>query len=209
MYDDGDTRTYTVTYIHTPTPNTPIPNPLQGIQECMALPELAAAVHRHLGGPARYVACTDAVWSTNGEIGLLLFARAEDAAAGAFEILGGLTNKVNLGARCVVGMGLVMGFQPGTDRIADPPTHSVGVGNLPNKAAVGLACRLHDRTLALVTAHFAADKHGKERPEARVRDAVRSLKEIRLGGECEEVDLQHAFHHTLILGALQACVEAV
>jgi hypothetical protein len=62
---------------------------------------------------------------------------------------------------------------------------------------VGLACRFYDRTIACVTAHFAADKHGKERPEARVRDAVRSLKELHLGGECEEVDLQHAFHHTV------------
>ena len=46
---------------------------------------------------------------------------------------------------------------------------SVGVGHLPNKAAVGVACRVHNRRLALVTAHFAADKHGKEKPEARVR----------------------------------------
>ena len=75
--------------------------------------------------------------------------------------------------------------------------NSVGVGKLPNKAAVGLACRLHDRTIACVTAHFAADKHGKERPEARVRDAVRSLRELSLGGECEEVDLPYAVHHTI------------
>ena len=47
------------------------------------------------------------------------------------------------------------------------PTHSMGVGRLANKAAVGLACRLHGRTLALVTAHFAADKHGKERAGRR------------------------------------------
>jgi hypothetical protein len=41
---------------------------------------------------------------------------------------------------------------------------SVGVGNLPNKAAVGFSCRVHDRTLAVVTAHFAADKKGKYCP---------------------------------------------
>lgn len=70
-----------------------------GIQECMVLDELGAAIHKHLGGAGRYVAHADGVWSTNGEIGLLLFARAEDAASGGFELLGGLTNKVNLGAR--------------------------------------------------------------------------------------------------------------
>jgi hypothetical protein len=75
----------------------------------MVLPDLAAAVHRHLGGPARYVACTDAVWSTNGEIGLLLFARAEDAAAGAFEILGGLVNRVNLGIRYAISFFVLCG----------------------------------------------------------------------------------------------------
>jgi hypothetical protein len=75
----------------------------------------------------------------------------------------------------------------------------MGVGRLANKAAVGLACRLHGRALACVNAHFAADKHGKERGEARVRDAVRFLKELSLGNEAEEVDLQLAFHHTVRL----------
>ena len=66
---------------------------------------------------------------------------------------------------------------------------------------MGLACRLHGRTLALVTAHFAADKHGKQRPKERVRDAVRALKGLSLGHEAEEVDLPLAFHHTILLGA--------
>ena len=78
----------------------------------------------------------------------------------------------------------------------------MGVGRLANKAAVGLACRLHGRTLALVTAHFAADKHGKERGEARVRDAARFLRELSLGHETEEVDLQHSFHHVILVGDL-------
>jgi hypothetical protein len=65
----------------------------------MVVDELGAAIHQHLGGPGKYVAHADGVWSTNGEIALLIFARAEDAASGAFEILGGLVNKVNLGAR--------------------------------------------------------------------------------------------------------------
>jgi hypothetical protein len=34
---------------------------------------------------------------------------------------------------------------------------------------VGLAFRIYDRAVACVGAHFAADKHGKERPEARLR----------------------------------------
>ncbi len=65
----------------------------------MVLDELGAAIHQHLGGPAQYVAHADGVWSTNGEISLLLFARAEAAASGAFQMLGGLVNKVNLGVR--------------------------------------------------------------------------------------------------------------
>ena len=81
--------------------------------------------------------------------------------------------------------------------------NSVGVGRLANKAAVGMACRLYDRTLACVTAHFAANKHGKERPEARVADAVRSLKGLSLGHESEEVDLPLAFHHVILLGAFR------
>ena len=129
-----------------------------------------------MGGAGAYALYDNNVWSTNGEIALLVLARQRDVDSGAFGILGGLFNRVNLGV-------------------------SVGVWRLPNKAAVGLACRLHDRTLALVTAHFAADKHGKERPEARVRDAVRSLKELSLGHESEEVDLQLAFHHVIVVGA--------
>ena len=136
-------------------------------------------MHAHVGGAAAYALYQNNVWSTNGEIALLVLARAADVASGAFEILGGLFNRVNLGV-------------------------SVGVWRLPNKAAVGLACRLQDRTLALVTAHFAADKHGKERPEARVRDAVRSLKELSLGHESEEVDLPLAFHHVVLVGT---CVQ--
>jgi hypothetical protein len=41
---------------------------------------------------------------------------------------------------------------------------------LHNKAAVGLSLRLHGHTtLALVTAHFAADKHGRQRRHDRFR----------------------------------------
>ena len=134
-------------------------------------------MHARVGGAAKYALYQNNVWSTDGEIALLVLARAQNVSAGAFEILGGIFNCVNLGV-------------------------SLGAWRLPNKAAVGLACRLHDRTLALVTAHFAADKHGKERPEARVRDAVRSLKQLSWGHESEEVDLQLAFHHVIVLNAL-------
>ncbi len=117
------------------------------------------------------------MWSTNGNIALLLFVKTSLVDTGAFELLGSFVNKVNLGL-------------------------GVGVGNLPNKAAVGLACRLHDRSLAFVCAHFAADKHGKERTGARIRDGIKSLKELRLGREAEEVDLQLAFHHVVYCGDL-------
>jgi hypothetical protein len=43
---------------------------------------------------------------------------------------------------------------------------------------------------------------GKERPEHRVRDAVRSLQDLRLGYEVEEVDLQNSHHHVIFLGDL-------
>ena len=177
-------RTYIHTHTHTHTHHHH--HHRQGLQECATalLEDLKRSIHALLGGPAAYALFQNHVWSSNGEIALLLFARAADVASGAFEILGGLFNRVHLGV-------------------------SVGAWRLPNKAAVGLACRLHGRALACVTAHFAADKHGKQRPEARVRDAVRSLKELSLGHECEEVDLQLAFHHTFVLGALRVCAEGL
>ena len=63
--------------------------------------ELAQSIHTHLGGRRAYAAYADTVWSTNGAIAILIFARSGDVASGVFEILGGLVTKVNLGARCV------------------------------------------------------------------------------------------------------------
>ena len=85
--------------------------------------------------------------------------------------------------------------------------YSVGVGRLANKAAVGLACRLYDRTIACVAVHFQADSTGREWPEARVADAVRSLKSLSLGCESEEVDLQLAFHHVILFGEISNSLE--
>ena len=70
---------------------------------------------------------------------------------------------------------------------------------------MGLACRLHGRTLACVSAHFAAhqQQEGKQRRGAAgecVRDVARSLRALRLGAECEEVDLPFAVHHLILLG---------
>ena len=49
------------------------------------------------GGPEAYVGYVEKVWSTNGNIALLVFARATDVKSGAFEFL--RSNSVNLGAR--------------------------------------------------------------------------------------------------------------
>jgi hypothetical protein len=69
-----------------------------------------------------------------------------------------------------------------TSLMFDGPNLSVGVVHLPNFAALGVALRLGGRSVACVTAHLAADKDGRIRPEARigVSGVTRALRVCRL-----------------------------
>ena len=118
-----------------------------GVQECGFLEELREAVSDVVGRSGRdeYEVYTNSVWSPLGHIALLVYVKRELLEKGGFKLLGNLSNRVYLGEQVM------------------------GLGHLPNKAAVGLACRIYDRSMAFVTAHLAADKHGKERVEARLR----------------------------------------
>lgn len=40
---------------------------------------------------------------------------------------------------------------------------NLGIARAANKGMCGLSCMYHDVTLAIVTAHFASDKKGKNR----------------------------------------------
>ena len=80
-----------------PTTSLPPIKTKQGVQECLVVEELQDGILKRLGGPGEYVLFPNRVWFPSGEIALLVFARAADVAMGAFEIMGGLFNKVNLG----------------------------------------------------------------------------------------------------------------
>ena len=77
----------------------PIPPNPQGLQECGLLEGLRRAIHDRLGGAREYVLHTNSVWSPNGDIALLVLARAADAASGAFQMLGSLFDTVHLGVK--------------------------------------------------------------------------------------------------------------
>ena len=51
----------------------------------------------------------------------------------------------------------------------------VGLARASNKGAVGAAFRLHRHTLAVVSAHLAADKKGRVHLERRLRDVCEVL----------------------------------
>ena len=76
-----------------------IPPTQQGLQECGLLDGLRRAIHDRLGGPREYVLHSNSVWSPNGEIAVLVLARAADAASGAFQMLGSLFDTVHLGVK--------------------------------------------------------------------------------------------------------------
>tara|TARA_B100000767_G_C19355802_1_gene365738 strand:+ start:109 stop:369 length:261 start_codon:yes stop_codon:yes gene_type:complete len=52
----------------------------------------------------------------------------------------------------------------------------VGLAHASNKGAVGAAFRMHQHTVAVVSAHLAADKKGRVHLERRLRDVCEVLQ---------------------------------
>ena len=64
-------------------------------------------------------------------------------------------------------MGVCVCVRPTGDRGSFPPPQtgvSLGpLGQLENKGMTGLSCSYNDATLAIITAHFASDSHGRNK----------------------------------------------
>lgn len=67
----------------------------------------------------------------------------------------------------------------------------VGLARASNKGAVGAAFRFHRHTLAVVSAHLAADKKGRVHLERRLRD-VCEVPPHACGGSLQHVQWQPA-----------------
>ena len=79
-----------------------------GVQECMCLPQLRAALLSHLGGPSSFTMFTAEIGSTNtnlgfhGLIAVTVFARTEDVVSGAFYSPHAMAGDIRKGADLIV-----------------------------------------------------------------------------------------------------------
>jgi len=109
-----------------------------GVQECLELPEMRAAMHRVLGGERAYTQYTAEIGNTNtrlgyhGFIALTVYARADDVACGAFVKTEVATEGVATGA-------------------------NLGIARASNKGGVGLPFLLYGTPMQFLTCHLASD----------------------------------------------------
>ncbi|EWM22143.1 endonuclease exonuclease phosphatase family protein [Nannochloropsis gaditana] len=152
-----------------------------GVQECCIIREFRRAVHKHLGGPEAYVMVGKEIGDDrilHGFIALTIFARTQDVATGAVYVQEGAVDRVASG----------VSFGP--------------MGRAPNKGFVGLSMRVHDTSLALITAHFASDKKGRNRLGKRNQDARRTLSDMSLLWDSDDFSIHTQHHFTVVLGDL-------
>lgn len=180
--------THSLTHAHT---NQCINPQVIGVQECQILKELREAVLEHLGGPEHYTLFGKDIGSEmiHGRIATTLFVRTPDVAQGYFHMHRGVVDRVAAGAwrgvtRCgACGRhGRAKAPQPlpppssvsfhahPSDLALRPSSTGVSLGPLgraENKGMVGLSCKYGDATLAIISAHFASDKHGRNKVAKR------------------------------------------
>lgn len=151
-----------------------------GLQECMCLDELRAAIHAHLG-KEEFTIHTCEIGSNNtalgfhGFIALTVFIRTSDLKAGHIKMTEASAGDVASGADLII-------------------------TTAANKGAVGLPFQIHDTTIGFVCTHLPSDSKGKSRLSKRNGNARSMLKEVVLATEDIGCDLQLQFDHIIIMG---------
>ena len=151
-----------------------------GLQECMCLDELRAAIHARLGED-EFTMHTCEIGSNNtalgfhGFIALTVYIRTEDIDAGYIKMTEASAGDVANGADLII-------------------------TTAANKGAVGLPFQIHDTTIGFVCTHLPSDSKGKSRLPKRNGNARSMLKEVVLATEDIGCDLQLQFDHIIIMG---------
>jgi hypothetical protein len=154
-----------------------------GLQECMCLDELRAAMHAQLGGTEKYVMYKVEIGSDNtrlgfhGFIALTVFVRKEDVDSGYIRMTESAAGDVANGANLVV-------------------------TTAANKGAVGIPLRIHDTSIGFVTTHLPSDSKGKSKLPKRNGNAKSMLKDVVLAADDLGVDVQHTMDHIVLMGDL-------
>lgn len=154
-----------------------------GLQECMCLEELRAALHAQLGGEEKFVMFKVEIGSDNtrlgfhGFIALTVFVRKEDVDSGYIRMTESAAGDVANGADLVV-------------------------TTAANKGAVGIPLRIHDTSIGFVTTHLPSDSKGKSKLPKRNGNAKSMLKDVVLAADDLGVDVQHTMDHIVLMGDL-------
>ena len=85
-----------------------------------------------------------------------------------------------------------------SDKKPHTHTHCTHIHTHTHTGTVGISVRYHDISIACITAHFAADKHGKSGFLKRNKDSARMLTELSLTYDTEEFDVcihAHTYTH--------------
>jgi hypothetical protein len=154
-----------------------------GLQECMCLDELRAAMHAQLGGEDQFVMYKVEIGSDNtrlgfhGFIALTVFVKKADVDAGHICMTESAAGDVANGADLVV-------------------------TTAANKGAVGIPLRIHDTSIGFVTTHLPSDSKGKSKLPKRNGNAKSMLRDVVLAADDLGVDVQHTMDHIVLMGDL-------
>lgn len=154
-----------------------------GLQECMCLDELRAAMYAQLGGKEKFVMYKVEIGSDNtrlgfhGFIALTVFVRKEDVDKGYICMTESAAGDVANGADLVV-------------------------TTAANKGAVGIPLRIFDTSIGFVTTHLPSDSKGKSKLPKRNGNAKSMLKDVVLAADDLGVDVQHTMDHLVLMGDL-------
>ncbi|CAM9468104.1 unnamed protein product, partial [Phaeothamnion confervicola] len=154
-----------------------------GLQECVQLVQLRAAIHEHLGGPSEYCIYTNEIGQVykalgyHGHIALTVLVRAAMVADGTVVEEERVTTEVRRGK-------------------------NLGLRRASNKGAVGLAFRVNDSRVGFVAAHLAADSKGRSRGGKRHADARDILARTVLVADDLGIDAHLSHHHLVVMGDL-------
>ncbi|EQC40982.1 hypothetical protein SDRG_02044 [Saprolegnia diclina VS20] len=155
-----------------------------GIQECLDLGGLRAAIKSYLERSARrpFADYTRDIGSTNtalgyhGFIGIFIFVPQDSVDAGHFSIPSPTNPEVNCGKTLHM--------------------------RTANKGAVGVAFRFLDTSIAVVSCHLASDAKGKSQLARRNEDAALVWQSLHLSSDDHVMDFPLLHHHTIVLGDL-------
>ncbi|ETV81357.1 hypothetical protein H257_05900 [Aphanomyces astaci] len=155
-----------------------------GVQECLHLTELRAAVkgflerctHTTFAEYSRDIGSKNTVLGYHGFIGIAVFVPETDVDNGNFYMPTPSTSEVNCGK--------TLNFRTS------------------NKGGVGFAFRYLDTSIAVVSCHLSSDSKGKSNMERRNEDATLIWQSLHLSGDAMGVEFPSLHHHTIVMGDL-------